>query len=621
MKADMATVNRQAGLFAGDEGYEVDIANHTDLTGGLVTSSQKAESEGKNRFSTGTLSHRDIENHAEHKGSAISVSGSAAANFDTPLGKYGQAQSSKTVTDEKGNTQLATGKDSLQMGASVGIGLDKDSQRSQTKSGINTANLTIRDEKAQLAKTGKTVEETRAAIKTDITLETAEAHSGKLESRFDKNQLQKELDYQVKATSEFQSITKPAIDEAMASHATSKRKEADDLEKQGKYQQAEQMRAEAKDWETGGKYRQAVDSITNAVGLALGGKPTEGVIAGAASPYINEQIKNATKDIPELNIPAHMIWGAIEAELQGGKATSGAVAAGVGEAGAHYLTQALYGTDNPESLTEAQKKTIADLSKVAGGVAAGLASSTSGGNSLSIASNVSDGMGIAESAVENNFFNAIINNPQVDWFAKAEGEEVDDIVTNQLKQEHPVAYAVMENGVAIATETGRVILVAREVVLEVAPFLLTGGSAVSINPTLWGQLTKFAVTHPKLTETVVSGTVSTAYDIKNGEVSLEKTGMNYVMGRINAGKTVAQQLAIGLASTAIEETNDKENTNKDIAVKLVAEPVGISTAVGVNKMLNQLGSGSLSRQALSTIFSQEVKDRFEKSQEDTEKEK
>lgn len=94
-----------------------------------------------------------------------------------------------------------------------------------------------------------------------------------MESRFDKSKLQKELDYQVKVTSEFQSITKPAIDEAMARHATSKRKEAEDLEKQGKHQQAEQMRAEAKDWETGGKYRQVVDSITNAVGLALGGKP------------------------------------------------------------------------------------------------------------------------------------------------------------------------------------------------------------------------------------------------------------------------------------------------------------------------------------------------------------
>lgn len=40
----------------------------------------------------------------------------------------------------------------------------------------------------------------------------------------DKNKLQKELDYQVKATSEFQSITKPAIDEAMASHVANAKK-------------------------------------------------------------------------------------------------------------------------------------------------------------------------------------------------------------------------------------------------------------------------------------------------------------------------------------------------------------------------------------------------------------
>ncbi|MGX2975598.1 VENN motif pre-toxin domain-containing protein, partial [Ursidibacter arcticus] len=97
-----------------------------------------------------------------------------------------------------------------------------------------------------------------------------------------------------------------------------------------------------------------------------------------------------------------MIWGAIETELNGGKAINGAVAAGVGEAGAYYLTKALYNKDNPETLTEEQKKTITDLSKVAGGVAAGLSAATTGGNSLTIASSVGDGMGIAENAVGNN---------------------------------------------------------------------------------------------------------------------------------------------------------------------------------------------------------------------------
>ncbi|NBI43702.1 hypothetical protein GVX76_09490, partial [[Haemophilus] felis] len=103
------------------------------------------------------------------------------------------------------------------------------------------------------------------------------------------------------------------------------------------------------------------------------------------------------------------------------------------------------------------------------------------------------GADIGRRAVENNFFDVVVNNPQVDWFAKGQGEnvlkEVNDEAINQLKQEHPVAYAVMENGVAIATEAGKVVLVAREVVLEVAPFLLTGGSAISMSPALWGQLT------------------------------------------------------------------------------------------------------------------------------------
>ncbi|MDP0378008.1 hypothetical protein Q7X32_11540, partial [Glaesserella parasuis] len=46
----------------------------------------------------------DIENHADYKGSGISVSGSAAVNFDTPLGnsENGIAQSNKQAVNDKG---------------------------------------------------------------------------------------------------------------------------------------------------------------------------------------------------------------------------------------------------------------------------------------------------------------------------------------------------------------------------------------------------------------------------------------------------------------------------------------------------------------------------------------
>lgn len=171
----MATVNQQAGIFAGDEGYDIDIQNHTELTAGLVTSTEKAEVEGKNRFSTGTLNATNLDNHANYKGSSVGVSASAAANFDAPLGDKGQAQSNKQAVNENGEPQyqaegvynthgygekvLAHGKESLVGDLSIGVGSDKDSQSSQSISGINTQNLIVRDEQGQLDRTGKTIEQ------------------------------------------------------------------------------------------------------------------------------------------------------------------------------------------------------------------------------------------------------------------------------------------------------------------------------------------------------------------------------------------------------------------------------------------------------------------------------
>ena len=68
----------------------------------------------------------------------------------------------------------------------------------QQKSGINTQNIIIKDEAEQLKRTGKTVQEEIAAIKTDITTESAPSQSGKLENRFNKDDVQKELDSNVR---------------------------------------------------------------------------------------------------------------------------------------------------------------------------------------------------------------------------------------------------------------------------------------------------------------------------------------------------------------------------------------------------------------------------------------
>ncbi|MFQ1049650.1 hypothetical protein ACIRXL_06115 [Avibacterium paragallinarum] len=156
-------------------------------------------------------------------------------NFDTPLGEYGQAQSNKQAVNEQGEklyidsqgnqttasrdssgkenkAKLAEGLDSLTGNLSVGFGYDKETQSSVTKSGINTVNIHIRDEKAQQSLTGKSAEETLKEIKTDVTTEYAEQHSGKLANHFDKEKMLKELNIQVKVTKEFRQNAFSTID-------------------------------------------------------------------------------------------------------------------------------------------------------------------------------------------------------------------------------------------------------------------------------------------------------------------------------------------------------------------------------------------------------------------------
>ena len=235
INADHASINEQAGIYAGDEGYDINVNKHTDLKGALITSTQKAEADGKNHFSTGSITHSDIENHSNYSGSSFGVSGSVSANFETPFGENGAAQSTKQATDKDGNLiyrndrgeltteaknaqgkdnakKLATGWDSLETSTGLGVGRDKESQSSVTKSGINTSNIEIRDQAEQLAKTGETVEQTLDSIRTDVTTDNAAQHSGKLENHFDKDKVMKELNIQVKVTQDFRKNAFSMID-------------------------------------------------------------------------------------------------------------------------------------------------------------------------------------------------------------------------------------------------------------------------------------------------------------------------------------------------------------------------------------------------------------------------
>ena len=390
------------------------------------------------------LNIESLQDKSSYHGKQMNVSGSVSANFETPFGENGAAQSTKQATDKDGNLlytdkngnttvnskgvdgqeyakKLAEGKESLQFSYGMGYGKDSDSQSTTTKSGINTQNIIIKDEAEQLKRTGKTVQEEIAAIKTDITTESAQSQSGKLENRFNKDDVQKELDFQREVTEKFG----PNVVEAgsllankFGEEAKAKRHEAaialEEAEKakaennneinQALVKQArdnfETASRKAKEWETGGSQRLIIDSALNVISTALAGRPAAEVVASGLSPAVNNQIKKATTDAKgnvntALNLTAHAHWGAVEAYAGNRNVAAGAAG---GEAAAHFLASTLY-DKSPEKLSEEEKRTVSSLSQVAAGIVGGSLSDSSDGAIIAAKT--------AKSAVENNNFAAL----------------------------------------------------------------------------------------------------------------------------------------------------------------------------------------------------------------------
>ena len=391
MNSNHASVNEQAGIYSGDEGYDVNVKNHTDLKGALITSTQQAESSGLNQFSTGTLSHSDIENHSSYKGSSIGISAKGDAN-----GGW-------------------TGQEKNGISGGVGYGRESDNQDSVTKSGINTQNIEIRNENAQQARTGKSITETLAAIKTDINTDNAESQSGKLENRFDKNALQKELNVQVEATKGFVQTANAAgnaIANKLGEEAVAKQREAQaaqevadraykanpSKENEAALNTANQnlitANNEADKWQTGGEYKRKIDGAMNAISAALGGLPAAGIATSALSPEINHQIKLATEGSPMANKVAHAVWGAVEAYSANQNAAAGAGGALAGEVMADVIAKELYGK-KPNQLNREEKEVVSSVSQAAGALVGGVAANSSQG--------IGVGLTTAKNAVENNF--------------------------------------------------------------------------------------------------------------------------------------------------------------------------------------------------------------------------
>ncbi|MFM0291260.1 two-partner secretion domain-containing protein [Paraburkholderia megapolitana] len=83
------SVNEQAGIVAGDGGFDIRVKGNTDLKGGLIASSQAAVDAQRNRLVTATLTTSDLENRAE---ASASSSGIGLSTDMFTQGKYGLAK-------------------------------------------------------------------------------------------------------------------------------------------------------------------------------------------------------------------------------------------------------------------------------------------------------------------------------------------------------------------------------------------------------------------------------------------------------------------------------------------------------------------------------------------------
>ena len=341
--------------------------------------------------------------------------------------------------------------------------------------------------------------------------------------------------------------------------ADKKRQEADAIEKENPTK-ATALRAQAQaieaEYGLGSNLQMGIRAATAALqGLATGSVNQAAV--GAVSPYLNKLIKEQTGDNKEANLIAHAVLGAVEAHITGNNAAAGAVGALTAEAAAPLIMQTLYGTEKPENLTDSQKQNVANLSQIAAGLSGGLVGDSTG--------SFVAGAEIGKRAVENNFLDQIMENPQADWQSVAQGQqaklETEQQIREYLKQEHPVIYQTAEGTYYFLSKTGKAIYITREIVIDVAPFIVapemaagTGFYSLISRAALSGGANVVAqgisgqqFNSVELTGAIVSGTVSPVFK-RTIDVIRFNAGVGMATGLANGGDGLSDAALSGIAT-------------------------------------------------------------------------
>ncbi|MET3131329.1 hypothetical protein AAKU55_001591, partial [Oxalobacteraceae bacterium GrIS 1.11] len=376
---DYASVQEQSGIRAGDGGFQIKVGGNTDLKGAVIGAT--AAGAAASALDTGTLTHSDIANHTTMEASSIGVSASATSGGTgggTERGK-GAAVGGKNLTD--------VGKSGTSANTPIVVSTSEH-DASTTRSGIGAGTLTVRDDAAQVAATGKDAAQTVAGINRKV--ETGVDTSGKIANNFDKKSVQATLDATaafVQAAAPFAAnavgdIGKAKVDAAQREAANYGELAKDaaargDTDKANAYSaQAAEAATTAKNWDDNGVYRVGLHVAAQGLigGMAGGGAGALGAATGVVAGNQGQQL---------------------------GKA--------MGEAEAKKL--GLEG-DEKDKLVNTYQQTMATLGGALGGLVASGASGQGGMNALS---GVAQG---ANAAATVDIKNRQMHPKEMDWIAK-----------------------------------------------------------------------------------------------------------------------------------------------------------------------------------------------------------
>lgn len=165
----------QTGIFAGEDGYQIDNIGTATIHGSIMTSSDAAEAAGLNSFSTDRLQLEDIDNFS--KSSGFGVTG--GLSYNKRAGEDGQT------------------------GRSLGGAKSGEDQQNKAYAAINTQNITIRDHEGQQTLTGMSVEETIARANAHAYSSDAQNQGGATTTAQNGQQTLQQLNLEANTTREF----------------------------------------------------------------------------------------------------------------------------------------------------------------------------------------------------------------------------------------------------------------------------------------------------------------------------------------------------------------------------------------------------------------------------------